>query len=403
VQYTHTVRNTGDVADGYGLTAVSDSGWTVTVNPAQLNLNPDQTGQVIVTVQIPAGALPGQVDQTTVTARSTTNPAISDSVVDTTTVEGVPPQTAVSIVPDHSGYGTPGSNFSYVHTVSNNGQEADSYTLSLASSQNWGQSVFPTTLSLAAGQSGQVTVQVSIPVGSAPGATDVTLVTVRSQSDATISATATDTTSYPGLYLPIIVKSAAAPPPTPTPTPSPAPVTPTPSPTPRVCGAPTGVDLVVTSIQIVPGAPVSGQPAMVYVTIRNQGTVDVAYGNNFWLDFYVNRLPAPNTRGEIEWGVQGVLLRAGHSETFSAPYIFSGGTYVVWAQVDTDDTVDECPHEDNNVLGLTLNVTGASGGQAAPPPLPDGPRHTPTPAGLPFVIPPTPTPTSTSTPLADRP
>lgn len=63
---------------------------------------------------------------------------------------------------------------------------------------------------------------------------------------------------------------------------------------------------------------------MVYVTIRNQGTVDVAYGNNFWMDFYVDQTPAPNLHGNLAWGVQGVWMSAGHSETFSGPYTFSG-------------------------------------------------------------------------------
>ncbi|MBK8988126.1 MAG: right-handed parallel beta-helix repeat-containing protein [Chloroflexi bacterium] len=391
VQYIHTVTNIGEVADSYALTAVSASGWTAVANPPQITLAAGDSGQVTVSVTIAPAAAAGQVDLTTVTARSTTNSDIADSVVDTTTVEGAPPVTAVTIVPNHVGYGGPGASFAYVHTVSNNGDSADSYSLSLASSQSWGQAVSPATLALAAGASGQVTVTVSISAGAVPGARDVTLVTVQSQSDVSASATATDTTSYPAIYLPVIFKSpAVTPPPPPT-------FTPTPSPTPRVCGDPTGVDLVVTGIQVVPGTPGSGQAATVYVTIRNQGTVGVAYGNNFFLDFYVDRQPAPNQRGEIEWGVQGILMSAGHSETFSAPFTFSGGTHQLWAQVDSDDTVNECPFETNNRLGpVPLMVTGASGGEQpqVEPPVSDEPRYTPTPA--PIMTPPaTPTPAAT--------
>jgi uncharacterized membrane protein len=395
VQYVHTVTNTGDVADTYALTAVSASGWTAVANPTQLALLPGDSGQVTVSVTIDAAAAAGQVDLTTVTARSNTNSAIADSVTDTTTVEGLPPETAVTIVPNHTGYGGPGDSFTYVHTVTNNGDEADSYDLSLDSSQTWGQTVSPAALSLAAGASGQVTVTVSIPAGTAPGASDVTLVTVQSQSDVSISATATDTTSYPAIYLPVIFKSpAVTPPPTPT-------FTPTPSPTPISCGAPTGVDLVVTGIQVVPAAPASDQPAMVYVTIRNQGTVGVAYGNNFWMDFYVNRPPATNLHGDLYWGVQGIWMSAGHSQTFSAPYTFGAGTHQLWAQVDTDNTVNECPFDNNNQLGpVLLTVTGAVSGeqQQIAPPSGDAPRHTPTPA--PMM---TPTPTATTTPVPSRP
>jgi hypothetical protein len=139
---------------------------------------------------------------------------------------------------------------------------------------------------------------------------------------------------------------------------------------------------VVTEIRVEPASPASGVPATVYVTIRNQGSVDVAYGNNFYLDFYVDRVPARYLVGEIEWGVQGVLMQAGHSETFSAPWTFSGGSHDLWAQVDTDNTVDECPFEDNNVLGpVPLTVTGLSGVDEERPFVPpeNEPRHTPTP------------------------
>jgi uncharacterized membrane protein len=404
VQYVHTVTNTGDVVDTYEVTAVSASGWTAVPEPTQLTLDPGQSDPVTITVSIPASALPGQSDETTVMARSVIDPAIADAVVDTTTVEGLPGELGVTIEPDYTDYGLPGESFNYVHTITNTGDEADSYTISLTSSQTWNQSVAPAVLNLAAGESAQVVVMVTIPTGARPGATDVTFVTVQSQTDDAVADTATDTTRYPGLYLPVIVKSPVVAPPTPTPTPTPtASPTVTPSPTPRVCGPATGIDLVVTNIQVVPGTPTSGQPAMVYVTIRNNGPNNVAYGNNFWLDFYVNRQPAPNLRGDIEWGVQGVLMTAGHSETFSAPYTFNGGTHQLWAQVDTDDTVDECPleNENNNRRGpipLTVTGTASSDGQSAPP-AEDGPRHTPTPpVGLPPSPTGTPTPSALSTP-----
>jgi hypothetical protein len=89
----------------------------------------------------------------------------------------------------------------------------------------------------------------------------------------------------------------------------------------------------------------------------------------------------------------------------------------LWAQVDTDDTVNECPFENNNVLGpISLTVSGSTnvGGlnelpqQTGPN---EEPRHTPTSeADLPSTIPQpmatvvasstrTPTPTLTFTPL----
>jgi hypothetical protein len=85
--------------------------------------------------------------------------------------------------------------------------------------------------------------------------------------------------------------------------------------------------------------------------------------------------------GDIQWGVQAVLLPAGGSVTYSSPYTFSGGTHQLWAQVDTDNTVDECPFEDNNVLGpITINATGsATGDEGVAAPANSAPRPTPTP------------------------
>ena len=186
--------------------------------------------------------------------------------------------------------------------------------------------------------------------------------------------------------------------------------------TPPSCTTPTGIDLVVTEIRVEPAVPTAGSPAMVYVTIRNVGTVDVAPTNNFYLDFYVDQVPAQYLHGAIEWGVQGELMRAGQSATFSGSYTFSGGQHQLWAQVDTDNTVDECPDDYNNVMGpilLTVSGTGSVIGEEIPvqPAQPnDGPR--PTPEDLPDaqmepvvterpLVTPPPPPVTTPTPSPD--
>jgi hypothetical protein len=76
-------------------------------------------------------------------------------------------------------------------------------------------------------------------------------------------------------------------------------------------------------------------------------------------------------------------MNAGTSKTFSGQFTFTGGTHLLYAQVDTDNTVNECPNEGNNVLGpVTLSVTGTVSGEkdGDPPVVPPetGPRGTPT-------------------------
>jgi hypothetical protein len=165
----------------------------------------------------------------------------------------------------------------------------------------------------------------------------------------------------------------------------------------------------VTEIRVVPAVPTAGSPAVVYVTIHNQGNVNVSPSNNFYVDFYVDRVPARYLIGNIEWGVQGEWLGAGQSYTLSTPYTFNGGSHQLYAQVDTDNTVDECPFENNNVSGpQLLTVSGAAniGGQENPAQQNVGPRHTPTPANNVDMVPviterplATPTPTITVTPM----
>jgi hypothetical protein len=157
----------------------------------------------------------------------------------------------------------------------------------------------------------------------------------------------------------------------------------------------------VTQIQVVPGAPTSGQPATIYVTIRNQGTQNVPFGNNFFLDFYVDRAPQPYLVGDIVWGIQGADMTAGTSRTYEGQYTFGGGAHQLWAQVDTDRHVNECPNEHNNTFGpVTITVSGTVLDGAAVQPQ-YGPRQTPEPimpTGTPQFEPrPTQLPTATPT------
>jgi hypothetical protein len=148
---------------------------------------------------------------------------------------------------------------------------------------------------------------------------------------------------------------------------------------------PPGVDLVVTNVVLVPANPQPGQTTSVRVTIKNQGQTDVTYGNNFYLDFYDNPHPEPPQHlqiGNIAWGIQGSHMEAGVSKTYIANYTFSAGFHRLWAQVDTDNSVNEA-NENNNLYGCKGVSVGGS--QAAPQGTPqpqataDKPRETPTP------------------------
>lgn len=142
---------------------------------------------------------------------------------------------------------------------------------------------------------------------------------------------------------------------------------------------PSGSDLVVTGISVSPPEPATGQPATVYVIVKNQGNQPVALGNNFYVDFYVDTVPAPYLIGDIHWGVQGADFGIGQTQTYNVSFTFSGGVHNLYAQVDTDNTVLETD-ETNNVRGpQSLNVSGLDAYEIKPPPPLTGPRATPTP------------------------
>ncbi len=168
--------------------------------------------------------------------------------------------------------------------------------------------------------------------------------------------------------------STGTPPPTPTNT-----ATPTNTPTPTA--TPVMPDLVVTEIRVEPNPPNNGSAATVFVTIKNQGLVDVAYGNNFWVDFYVNpaTTPAIGDAGVLFWPVQGADMTAGATLTFTAPYTFASGTAQLYALVDSGGNVAE-NNETNNLLGpvsLTVNRTAEN---RILMPTAVHPRGTPTPS-----------------------
>jgi uncharacterized membrane protein len=391
--YNHILTNTGDATNEFEITATSSNGWDVFPDPEIITLDAGESVPVGVFLVIPITATDGTVDTMVVAATSTITPTIFDTAINMTTVftEQI---AGVSIVPNIAATAAPGETVVYTHTVQNLGNAQDTINLEVISNQGWNVTVMPSSVNLIAGQQIDIEVSVDVPPGAADATVDVTTVTATSAFDPGVSDSAQDTTTVsgkglPAVFMPAMFKAQPGGGPTPTPTSSP---TPSPTATSIPCiltippsGNPPGVDLVVTNIVLVPAAPQPGQTTSVRVTIKNQGQTDVTFGNNFYLDFYDNpnpQPPQPLQIGNIAWGIQGSDMEAGTSKTFTANYVFSAGFHRLWAQVDTDQTVNEV-NENNNLYGCKgVNV---GGGQAAPQETPqpqptaEKPRATPTP------------------------
>lgn len=257
-------------------------------------------------------------------------------------------QSSVTVTPNNSGIGEPGATIIYEHKVKNTGAQTDTYDITVNSSKGWTTLVTPDVLTLNPNQ--QMTILVTLVVGTnaQQGDVDVTTVKATSQAEPGTMGTATDTTTVPiPVFMPMVSNNAG----------EEAPDCQLVSPP---VGNPPGVDLVVTAISFNPNPPAAGQQATVRVTVKNQGQTDVTAGNNFLIDFYDNPVPAPPgpfQPGVVYWGVQGVDFAAGESQTLVGSYAFTSGFHYLYAQIDTDGVVEES-NEGNNVygcLGLTVN------------------------------------------------
>jgi len=84
--YTHTLRNTGDAGDTYTVIVTSTQGWTALASSDAVNLAPDETAVVMVSVEVPSGATAGMSDTATLQATSWASSTVQVQAVDTTTV-----------------------------------------------------------------------------------------------------------------------------------------------------------------------------------------------------------------------------------------------------------------------------------------------------------------------------
>lgn len=106
----------------------------------------------------------------------------------------------VTVSPDNTGGGTAGTTVTYTHTVTNDGNTAETFDLAAFAPPGWTALVTDTSgiwlpsVTLAPGASTTVQVRVTIPLGASEGSQGVTTLTATSVSDPGVSDSATDTT-----------------------------------------------------------------------------------------------------------------------------------------------------------------------------------------------------------------
>jgi hypothetical protein len=207
VAYTLTLENTGNIADTFAVEAAGV--WDVSLSGDSFDLEPGEMVDVVVEVTIPADAMAGDSDVTTVTATSAFDDGVTDSSDLTTTanqtfgIELSPATAALS--------GAPGDVMTYTLTLTNTGNGEDTVALTFAGNV-WDVELPVASFDLAAGESVEVTVLVTIAADAVNGEMDEVTVTATSEGGPTASSVLTTTAVVEApegffLFLPFVPKN----------------------------------------------------------------------------------------------------------------------------------------------------------------------------------------------------
>ncbi|MCK4405123.1 MAG: hypothetical protein KAV43_01270 [Hadesarchaea archaeon] len=186
--YEVTVTNTGNVEDTYDLAASDNAvpSWNPTVSPTSLTIAAGGSDTTTLSVTIPESALACTEDNITVTATSTENAEVSaenSCIAHALAVRGI----KVSILPTYQ-ENLPGGELTYNVIVTNTGNIADNYALTVSDNAGWGPTISPTSLAIAPAASDNAILSVIIPENAAIGTRDNITVTATSTENAEVSA-----------------------------------------------------------------------------------------------------------------------------------------------------------------------------------------------------------------------
>jgi len=205
VRYWLQVINTGGYPDTFSVSALSAQGWDVT--PGAIAIGPlaaGETAQVWIDAEIPGDVPGGTEDAARVDIVSEGDGAKSTAALLYTTAN-VYGLNVTTSMPAQSAF--PGLVITYTLQVTNLANISDTFSVTLGSYQ-WETSLSHSSLSLLAGEAGQIEVYVTVPSGSRLGDLDAVSVRLVSQGDPMKSAqiTLASTALEARIFLPITMR-----------------------------------------------------------------------------------------------------------------------------------------------------------------------------------------------------
>ncbi|MBE0411526.1 MAG: 5'-nucleotidase C-terminal domain-containing protein, partial [Anaerolineales bacterium] len=192
--------------DSFELEA-GESEWDVHLPETIFELEADASADVIIHVTIPADAMAGDFDMVTITATSAGDPEVFADSELTTTANAV---YGLMLAPEEDALsGDLGEAVEYTLTLTNSGNVLDTFELTFEGNL-WDVHLPENSFDLAAGESADVIVHVSIPADAEDGDFDMVTVTATSTGDAEQSAsselTTTASVDWKYLFAPIVFK-----------------------------------------------------------------------------------------------------------------------------------------------------------------------------------------------------
>ncbi len=193
--YTIYIYNNGPQDDTIILSYIikerrGENEWGITLEPSQLVVEGNYLNSSSVKVKAPQTAEPGDFVNITLTAQGNTD---TDSIWLNTSI--AEPTYGVDVKGEGNKQGEPGDNIVYIFTVKNTGDLPDTYDLSVAC--DWVTTLEKNRVSLNAGGSEEIDIEIEIPLDAENGTQKPLVFTAKSQnSSKEDSATVTTTASF---------------------------------------------------------------------------------------------------------------------------------------------------------------------------------------------------------------